>query len=109
MSEYVPLLSGVKQGGVLSPLLFILFVDTVLDKLELSGHGCFINFKCCNSYMYADDLILLSISVTDLQYLFNVCSQIFSDLDLPINETKCHCMRIGPRYSAICKPLSIQN
>ena len=108
MSQYVPLLSGVKQGGVLSPLLFTIFVDTVLDKLELTNRGCFVNFRCYNSFMYADDLILLSISVTDLQYLFKVCSDMFTELDLPINVSKCHCMRIGPRFNICCKPLKIQ-
>ena len=65
-SHRVPLLSGVKQGGVLSPLLFSLFVDIVLEKLEHAGIGCFIHSKCYNSFMYADDIILLSITVTDL-------------------------------------------
>ena len=98
-----------KGGGVLSPLLFALYVDTVLDKLEQTNFGCFINFNCYNSYMYADDLILLSISVTDLQNLFNVCSEIFIELDLPINVSKCHCMRIGPRFDVSCTPLKIQD
>ena len=37
ISEAVPLLSGVKQGGIMSPLLFNLFVDNVLHKLEESN------------------------------------------------------------------------
>jgi len=32
-SEYLPLSSGVRQGGILSPLLFNLFVDSVLSEL----------------------------------------------------------------------------
>lgn len=109
ISDYTPLLSGVKQGGVLSPLLFTMFVDSVLDKLELTKYGCFINYTCYNSFMYADDLILISISITDLQRLFNCCSELFIELDLPINVSKCHCMRVGPRCNVQCKPLSIQN
>ena len=109
MSDRIDLLSGVKQGGVLSPLLFTLYVDVVLDKLERSGVGCYINYNCCNSYMYADDIILISISVTDLQRLFNICSEVFVNLDLPVNLDKCHCMRIGPRFNMPCKPLTIGN
>jgi hypothetical protein len=57
--------------------------------------------------MYADDLILLSITVTDLQRLLDMCSSLFSNLDLPINIAKCHCVRIGPRYNLECKKLII--
>jgi hypothetical protein len=107
-SDRVPLLSGVKQGGVLSPILFTLFVDIVLKSLEESNLGCFINYNCYNSFMYADDLILLSISVNDLQMMFNICSNIFSDLDLPINASKSHCLRIGPRFKIPCTALKIE-
>ena len=62
-SEYCKLFSGVREGGILSPLLFCLFVDVLLSKLERSGLGCFVNFTCYNSFLYADDIILLSISI----------------------------------------------
>ena len=99
--------SGVKQGGILSPLLFTLYVNVILEKLEKSGIGCFIGRSCCNSYMYADDLILLSITVTDLQRLLDMCNSLFTDLDLPINISKCHCLRIGPRCNLECRDLTI--
>ena len=57
--------------------------------------------------MYADDLMLLSITVTDLQRLLDMCYILFSNLDLPINISKCHCLRIGPRYNVECKNLII--
>ena len=106
-SHDIPLMSGVKQGGILSPLLFTLYVDIVLEKLENSKLGCFIGYKCYNSFMYADDLMLLSITVTDLQRLFDMCCTLFSNLDLPINISKCHCLRIGPRYNVECKNITI--
>ena len=106
-SERTPLLSGIRQGGILSPLLFSLFVDTVLKKLEKSTLGCYINFACYNSFMYADDIILLTTSVTDLQQLFNLCNTLFCELDLPINIAKCQCMRIGPRHNIHCASVSI--
>ena len=106
-SRDVPLMSGVKQGGILSPLLFTLYVNVILEKLEKSRLGCFIGHSCCNSYMYADDLILLSITVTDLQRLLDMCNSLFTDLDLLINISKCHCLRIGPRCNLECKNLTI--
>jgi len=87
--------------------MFITYVDCVLDKLELSGIGCFIGKQCLNSFMYADDLILLSFSVADLQKLVNLCYVLFSKLDLPINVAKYHCMRIGLRVKAECTNITV--
>ena len=65
-----------------------------------------INFDF-NSFMYADDLILLSISVGDLQKLINICRVTLTSLDLSINVNKCNCIRIGPRFKVICSNLLI--
>ena len=109
LSDRVSLTSGVREGGVLSPLLFNAYVDCVLDKLQESSLGCFIGKECLNSFMYADDLILLSISVYDLQRLINLCSDTFTELDLHINIMKSHTMRIGPRFKAPCANIIVNN
>ena len=59
-----------------------------------------------NSLMYADDLILLSNTIHDLQVMFDLYSIEFAKLDLPINVYKCHCIRIGPRFNIQCCPIS---
>ena len=82
VSNFLPLISGVRQGGILSPLLFNLYVDIVLTKLESSKLGCFYNCSCYNSLMYADDLILISISVVELQSMINLCADVLKELDL---------------------------
>ena len=80
----------------------------MLTKLEESGLGCFVAFNCYNTFMYADDIILLSISVTDLQLMFSLCANVLAGLDLPINVTKCHCLRIGPRFNTACSTITVQ-
>ena len=60
---------GVRQGGVPSPFLFNLYVDELIYELEASDTGCCVcgKFIGC-TIMYADDLLLLSASVSGLQY-----------------------------------------
>jgi hypothetical protein len=97
--------SGVRQGGILSPILFAVCVDDLLERLENSKIGCFISSLCCNSFMYADDLILISITVEDLRNLVNICSRELSNIGLSVNCSKTFCIRIGPRQAV--KPTCI--
>ena len=47
------------QGGVLSPLLFSVYIDDLMNALESHGMGCCIGQKFCGAAGYADDIILL--------------------------------------------------
>jgi hypothetical protein len=98
-SSSVQLSAGVRQGGVLSPLLFSNFVDEVLEKLNRSSLGCHINRTCFNAVMYADDLLLMSISLNELQQMIDLCIREFNAIDMTINISKSFCMRIGNRHN----------
>jgi hypothetical protein len=50
--------------------------------------------------MYADDLILLSISISDMQELVNMCHNFFNNVGLKINLNKSCCLRVGCRQNA---------
>jgi len=49
--------NGVKQGGVLSPLLFTVYIDVLLKDLADAGLGCHIGNVYCGSLGYADDIV----------------------------------------------------
>jgi len=100
---------GVRQGGVMSPVLFAIYVDEILVKLNNSGLGCTVKGLTVNSFMYADDLIILSASVTHLQKLINICVDELNSIQLSVNAKKCFCMRIGKRYAVSCKSVVIDN
>ena len=55
--------------------------------------------------MYADDLVLVSITIQDLQSLINISVNELSSIGLSINCSKTFCIRIGPRHAV--KPKSI--
>jgi hypothetical protein len=97
-SYFVSLETGVRQGSTLSPKLFALFVDEVLVRLNQSGLGCHIKGLCFNAIMYADDLLLISISITDLQQMIDICTGVLDSCNLDINSSKTVGLRIGPRH-----------
>ena len=107
LSKSVKLSSGVRQGSLLSPLLFAAYVDILLTEIEKSKRGCFIKGQCLNSFLYADDLILISISIMDLQFLIERSCEILNSLDLQINFEKSVCLRIGMRFRVVCKEITI--
>ena len=52
--------NGVRQGGVLSPVLFSVYINGLLCKLKDSGVGCHLGCEFVGSVCYADDLALLA-------------------------------------------------
>ena len=89
--------NGVRQGGVLSPLLFNLYVDDLSKNLNNCYIGCTVNDVLINHLIYADDLVLLAPSAHALQLLVNQC-EIFADgHDIMYNTKKSVCMCIKPK------------
>jgi len=104
-SHSIRLTSGVRQGSVLAPSLFALYVDNLLFKLVNSGLGCLniIRNSCFNTInVSADDLLLLSISLADLQEMINLYTTELLACDLSLNVNKSVCLRFGPRCISNC-------
>ena len=94
------LMAGVRQGGVLSLILFSIYVDNVLIRLNNSGCSMFgLNL---GSFLYADDLVLISSSVTDMQNMLDICCHELNEIDLILNESKSSAIRIGRRFKQRC-------
>ena len=80
ISEYFKVNSGVRQGGILSPFLFNIYVNSIITLLCEKDMGCHIGNMYIGCIMYADDLLLLSASVVVLQRMLNVCGDIAGTL-----------------------------
>ena len=52
--------------------------------------------------LYADDILILTSSVSELQRLLHICENELIWLDMSINVNKSCCMRIGPRFDFKC-------
>ena len=55
--------------GVTSAFLFTLDVDDILTTLSCCKAGCYLGINRINCQAYADDIVLLSPSVSSLQFL----------------------------------------
>ena len=107
LSHMVKLLAGVRQGGILSPILFLVFVDDILHALQSSRLGCIIKGFYIGAMMYADDIILLSSSVSMLQSMIDLCFNELAKVDILINDKKTMCLRIGRRFKDPCCELFV--
>ena len=87
-SDWFPVIAGVRQGGVLSPDSYGLYVDDLLSLLEASGIGCYLLNKFAAALMYADDLTLLSPSIKGLQRLLILCENYCNEWDIKLNPKK---------------------
>ena len=65
--------NGVRQGGILSPTLFSIYMDDLSFILSESGIGCHIDDLCINHVFYADDLCLMAPCAIALQELIGLC------------------------------------
>ena len=50
--------NGVRQGGILSPVLFTVYMDILLNMLKECGVGCYWDGVFVGALEYADDILL---------------------------------------------------
>ena len=67
--------NSVKQGGMLSPILFNAYMDDLSVLLTSSNIGGRIGNIFLNHLCYADDLCLISLSSAGIQKLLGKCSK----------------------------------
>jgi len=67
--------SGVKQGGVLSPVLFCLHIDGLLVTSSQPGVGFFNGHNFVGTLAYADDITLLAPSAAALRIMLAICDE----------------------------------
>ena len=59
MTEWFDIEIGLRQGCVLSPLLFLIFINDLLKELKASGLGITIGAMKVSNLTFADDIALL--------------------------------------------------
>ena len=98
---------GVRQGGVLSPVLFAVYVNGIIERLSRSHHGVRIGETYLGCVMYADDLILMSASLCDLQAMVDICSVELESIDRQLHGAKSQVIRFVSHFRNSCKNISV--
>ena len=92
VSDNFLITNGVRQGGILSPLFFNIYMDCLSEYLCNTQTGCNVGGVMINHLMYADDLVIISPSVKGLQCLLDICDVYGHNHDILFNHDKTVCM-----------------
>ena len=87
-SGWFDITAGVRQGGVLSPDLYCLYVDDLISILQSLQVGCYVKNVFAAALFYADDMAVLSPSLKGLQKLLDACASYCDEWDIKLNAKK---------------------
>ena len=97
LSDTFTIRNGVKQGAVLSPILYCLYIDDLFKILRKRKTGCWIGGSFVGILGYADDLTPLSPTIDGLQEMVKTCEEYATEHNLSFSthleanrcKTKC--------------------
>ena len=104
-SDPVHVISGVPQGSVLGPLLFLIYIDDI-TSIQLS--------EGTKLSLYADDMLLYKTISSEYDYMelqhdINRIHLWSETNKMQFNVSKCKCTLISRKKSSACPALSLNN
>ena len=91
-SDWFVVDTGVRQGGVLSPFLFNFFIDDIIRNISNIPAGCLFGVVRVNVLAYADDLVIIASSRSDMEELYTKLCLLINEHKLIINKKKTKCI-----------------
>ena len=98
LTDWFPINNGVKQGCLLSPTLFSLYIDDLVDELNSARAGIDINSDHVAALLYADDIVLLAHNEESLQLELDIVYNWCKTWGISINISKTKVMHFRKKH-----------
>ena len=92
--------NGVKQGVVISPVPFCIYIDKLLFNLEANGIGCFIGEMFVRALAYADDIVFIAPTSRAMRRILSTCDSFGYNFSIVLNVKKSKCLISEPTRKA---------
>ena len=81
-------LNGVKQGGVIRPVLLVfIWINFLINWVE-AGVGCYIGNIFVGALSYADDIVLLALTARAMRLMLGICDHYALEYSILLNGKK---------------------
>ena len=86
-STYFCVSNRVKQGAVISPILFSSYMDALFERLKRNAIGCHVGPVYAGTFGYADDVALVAPSLYSLRCMIATCEEFANEYQIDFNPT----------------------
>ena len=97
--------NGVKQGGCLSPTLFSVYMNELIEILRKNNIGCRYGSEYMGVFCYADDLSLLCPSFTGIKEMLKTCEDYAMKHNILFNAKKSQMLTFDHKSRISVKPI----
>ena len=88
--------NGLKQGCLISPLLFNLYINDLVTEINLLGKGINVDGRNISMLLYADDIVLMANTARDLQSMLDALNTWCTRWGLNVNPNKTKVVQFKP-------------
>ena len=96
LTDSFPIECGVKQGDPLSPALFALYINDLIEKLNDAKKGVRCGSQIVSALFYADDIVIMAENAKDLQIQLNIVNEWCKTWRMELNQDKTKVLHFRP-------------
>ena len=112
-SDLFTIINGTRQGSMISPALWSIYLDMLIKELRELGVGCHVGGLFMEVVGYADDLLLMAPTRRAMQTMLDKCEEYASDhnilfsTDPDPSKSKTKCIFVCGDQKKLAKPATL--